>query len=57
MRWYGAGAVGPTRSRGVDGVMPVEGASPLEGVGFQHEGQGVTCHTRRWKEHGANCPL
>ena len=38
MRWYGAGAVGPTRSRGVDGVMPVEGASPLEGVGFSTRG-------------------
>ena len=31
-RRYDAPVVGSTRSRGVGGVMPVEGASPLEGV-------------------------
>jgi hypothetical protein len=32
-RRYDAPVVGPTHSRGVGGVMPVEGGSPLEGVG------------------------
>lgn len=32
-RGYGGTVVGPTHSRGVGGVMPAEGAVPLEGVG------------------------
>ena len=31
-RRYGSVAVGPAHSRGVGGVMPVEGLDPLEGV-------------------------
>ncbi len=39
-RGYGGMAVGPTHSRGVGGVMPAEGESPLQGVGgwTQREG-------------------
>ena len=32
VRRYGGAVVGSTHSRGVGGVMPVEGAVPLEGV-------------------------
>ncbi len=43
-RGYGALVVGPTRSRGVGGVMSTEAARPPEGVGSSTTGDGgLTC--------------
>ena len=39
-RGYGALVVGPTRSRGVGGVMSAEAARPPEGVGSSTTGDG-----------------
>jgi hypothetical protein len=41
-RRYDVPVVGPTHIRGVDGVMPVEGGSPLEGVGRLTQGDGIS---------------
>ena len=41
-RRYDAPVVGPTHSRGVGGVMPVEGGSPLEGVGSLTQRDGIS---------------
>lgn len=41
-RRYDAPVVGPTHSRGVGGVMPVEGGSPLEGVGRLTQRDGIS---------------
>ena len=41
-RGYGAVVVGLTRIRGVGGVMPVEGGSPLEGVGSLTQRDGIS---------------
>ncbi|MFH0812778.1 MAG: hypothetical protein V2A69_08040 [Pseudomonadota bacterium] len=41
-RRYGVPVVGPTHIRGVGGVMPVEGGSPLEGVGSLTQRDGIS---------------
>ena len=41
-RRYGVPVVGPTHNRGVGGVMPVEGGSPLEGVGRLTQRDGIS---------------
>jgi hypothetical protein len=41
-RRYVVPVVGPTHNRGVGGVMPVEGGSPLEGVGRLTQRDGIS---------------
>jgi hypothetical protein len=41
-RRYVVPVVGPTHTRGVGGVMPVEGGSPLEGVGRLTQRDGIS---------------
>ena len=41
-RRYDVPVVGPTHIRGVGGVMPVEGGSPLEGVGRSTQRDGIS---------------
>ena len=41
-RRYGVPVVGPTHIRGVGGVMPYEGGSPLEGVGSLTQRDGIS---------------
>jgi hypothetical protein len=41
-RRYDVPVVGPTHNRGVGGVIPVEGGSPLEGVGRLTQRDGIS---------------